>query len=141
MVLGKEPLQPPGERPIPAVESEKRHVLDHTFEKAIADDTNDSTQGKPPRDIGLCFQRAPGPYLSTLLPIPKDRSMKKARLFMAALALAMATTACGVSVTSPELMIDPGGNHGAPIDPGGNNGAPIDPGGNNGAPIDPGGNH
>ena len=56
--------------------------------------------------------------------------MKKARLFLAALALSMATTACGVSVTAPELMIDPGGNHGAPIDPGGNHGAPIDPGGN-----------
>ncbi len=46
--------------------------------------------------------------------------MKKSRLFLAALALSMATTACGVSVTSPELVIDPGGNHGAPIDPGGN---------------------
>jgi hypothetical protein len=76
--------------------------------------------------------------------------MKKARLFLAAMALSMATAACSQSVTSPELvidpggnhvMIDPGGNHGAPIDPGGNHGAPIDPGGNHGAPIDPGGNH
>ena len=55
--------------------------------------------------------------------------MKKSRLFLAALALSMATTACGVSVTSPELVIDPGGNHGAPIDPGGNHWETLGEGG------------
>ena len=37
--------------------------------------------------------------------------MKKARLFLALIALSMASTACAVSVTSPEVMVDPGGNH------------------------------
>ena len=56
--------------------------------------------------------------------------MRKARLFVAALLVSMATAACDLSLTSPR--VDPGGAH---VDPGGNH---VDPGG---AHVDPGGAH